>query len=56
MYSDKKHYDGLTLSLKCQGHWKNQKPMPREQITCHEKWAGIRTVTGGQLMCQKYYE
>ena len=40
------------LELKSQGHRKNKKPMPREQITCHKKWAGNCTVTGGQLMCQ----
>ena len=55
MHSDKKHYHGLT-SAECQGHQKNQKPMPKEQITCYEKWAGIRTVTGGELICQIYYE
>ena len=54
MHSDKKHYHGLSHELKCQGHRKNQKPMPREQITYYENWPGILTVTGGQLMCQIY--
>ena len=30
--------------------------MPRVQITCHKKLAGICTVTGGQPMCKIYYK
>ena len=37
MHSDKKALSWLDLELKCHGLWKNQKPMPREQITCQEK-------------------
>ena len=51
MHCDKKALPWFDLELKCQGHWKNHMPMPREQITCQEKLAQI-----GQLMCQIYYE
>ena len=42
MLSDKKYCDvTVYLELKCQGHMKNQKPMPREQIICHKNGQGL---------------
>ena len=56
MHSDKKCCHGLTLSLKHQSHRNNEKPMPREQTSCHTNEQGLHSrLIDGQLTCQICY-
>ena len=57
MHSDKKHDHGLTLSCNVKDRLlEKSKANAQGANNMSEKWAGIRTVTGGQLTCQIYYE
>ena len=55
MHSDKKHYHGLTLT-EMLGSLEKSKANVQGANNMSQKWVGICTVTGGQLMCQIYYE